>query len=87
MDGNTTFRCVPSSGDNFNMLNFMSFSILSASLAVNVINTNNNNHNNNNNNNNNDNNNNANQNMITVTVTNMNMNMVGGRRSPFVTFR
>ena len=81
---NGTFRCTPSSGDNFNMLNFMSFSILSASLASNVINSNNNNNNNNNNNDNNDNNNNANMNAIMVTVTNNNMNMVVGRKTPFV---
>ena len=76
-----SYRCSPSPGDSFNMLNFMSFSVLSASLAANMINTNNNN-----NNNNNDNNNNANLNMITVSVTNMNMNMVAGRKAPFVTF-
>merc|ERR1711915_481899 len=68
---NGMFRCTPSSGDNFNALNFMTFAILTASMATN-------------NNNNNDNN--ANLNMFTISVTNMNMNMVMGRKNPFITF-
>ena len=87
MEDTSSFRCTPSSGDSFNLLNFMSFSVLSASLAMNIINTNNNNNNNNNINNNNDNNNNANLNMIAVTVTNQNMNMVMGRDAPVFKFR
>ena len=49
VDISESYRCTPSSGDNFNALNFMSFSILATSLSINIINSNNNNNNNNNN--------------------------------------